>query len=256
MASRVHRIVGALAALILVSALAACGTGSSAGNAAPTSETSPTSPDTATMTATATVSPTASPTIAPSATPTQTAVPPTATADGTPSGGPKVPDAPADSPAYSAALFSVTLPSGFDLESDERIGRVREGSLLSYSRGFLAGRMQSHWASEELYAAQLECGEFRSAALAHDALMALVDYSSSALAASQGFVTDEVEIEPLGDASAAVLGTLDAEGISVDVAEAWYTSDTVLCTILGFADGGDPLTEVVEIAKLAAAPRT
>lgn len=247
---RIPQIVLALAAMIL---LTACGGSSSAGDSDSTSEPSPTAAATPSPTPSSTATATASPTIAPSATTTQRAVAPTvtATADGTPSGGPRVPDAPAASPAYLAPLFEVALPGGYYLDSDERIGRVHEGSVLANSRGFVAGRMQIFSVTATLYAAQLECGEFRSAALAKDALSASLDYSTSALAASEGFVTDEVEIDPLGDASAAVAGTLDAEGFGFDVAQVWYATDTVLCTVLGFADAGDPLLEVVVIAQAA-----
>jgi len=187
----------------------------------------------------------------PSPTSTQPAAAPTSTVDGTPSGGARAPEALADSPAYIAPLFDVAPPDDFDLDLDERIGRAYEGSMLASSRGFVAGRMQVFSALDDLYAAQLECGEFRSVALAKDAVAAGREYSTSALATSQGYVMEEMEIAPLGDTSAAVVGTLDYEGFTIQVAEVWYATDTILCTVLGFAYDGDPLAEIIAIAEAA-----
>jgi hypothetical protein len=234
-------------AVVLMTAVlfAGCGSRRAAGDAHSGADSSPSSVSTAT--------PTESPTVSPSATQpraTATTAPDAATA--TYSGGPRVPAAPEDSLAYDALLFEAALPDGFKEVSDERIGRVHDGSVLSTGRGFIAGRLQIHVAMHNMYTVQLECGEFRSAALARDALYTGVNYSTSEFAASSGFTAQEIDIAPLGDRSAAISGTLEDDGFTTPLAEVWYTNDTVLCTVIGFALKGDPLPDVVAIAESAA----
>jgi hypothetical protein len=235
MRSRQGHIGITLAVIFLLAGLTGCGSNSSAGDSPLASPTSP---------ATATLAPTATPE------PTATATATTEAATPTLSGGPRVPGAPESSPAFDALPDADILPRAYVLTSDERFGKVHEASGLSYMRGFVAGRLQLYTAIRDLFAVQIECGEFRSAALAKDAVTTAVEASTSPVWAAAGFVAAEVDIAPLGDHAAVVSGTQELDGWPSRVAQVWFTTGTVTCTVIGNAHDSDPLPEVVAIARI------